>query len=608
MTTSSSSPEPAGALPRAPVVGVKESLVSIDVSQTPVMKNEVGYVLVGKEKLKAEVLRVQGDVADMQVFEDTSGVKVGDPVELSGEMLSVSLGPGLLGQVYDGLQVPLTALAREYGFFLPRGVVVEPLDQEARWEFEPRVSAGATLVAGQVLGATQEGPFEHRIMLPFDEPEPVEVTWLAPAGSRSVTEPIARVRGRGGERELTMTLRWPVRQPIPAAMLKRRLAERLYPNEPITTTQRIIDTFLPIARGGTAAIPGPFGAGKTVLQSLIARRSTIDICIIIACGERAGEVVETIQEYPEMHDPRTGGSLMDRTIIICNTSSMPVAAREASIYTGITIAEYYRQMGYHVLCIADSTSRWAQAMRETSGRMEEIPGEEAYPAYLESSIKNVYERAGLIRTPDDRVGSVTLIGTVSPAGGNFEEPVTQATLSTVKCFLGLSADRAYKRFYPAIDPLISWSRYVDQLEGWFKEHLGDDWVPSVKALHQLLFDGDSVYRMIQVTGEEGITLEDYVTWQKSVLLDMVYLQQDAFDDAAASTPRERQVESFELVKELIDAEYGFKDRDAAREFFTRITGLYKNWNYAAPDSPDHERYQGEIRALAEQHRAGAQPA
>jgi V/A-type H+-transporting ATPase subunit A len=464
---------------------------------------------------------------------------------------------------------------------------------------------GATLVAGQVLGATQEGPFEHRIMVPFDEPEPVEVTWLARPGSRTVTEAVARIRGRGGERELSMTRRWPVRQPIPAAMLRRRVAERLYPIEPITTTQRIIDTFLPIARGGTAAIPGPFGAGKTVLQSLIARRSTIDICIIIACGERAGEVVETIQEYPETEDPRTGGSLMDRTIIICNTSSMPVAAREASIYTGITIAEYYRQMGFHVLCIADSTSRWAQAMRETSGRMEEIPGEEAFPAYLESSIKNVYERAGVIRTPDDRVGSVTLIGTVSPAGGNFEEPVTQATLGTVKCFLGLSADRAYKRFYPAIDPLISWSRYVDQLEGWFKEQLGDDWVPSVKALHQLLFDGDSVARMVQVTGEEGISPEDFVTWQKAVLLDMVYLQQDAFDDVDASMPRERQVESFELVKELIDAEYDFRDRDAAREFFTRITGLYKNWNYSAPDSPDYGRYLEEIRALLEQHRKGA---
>jgi V/A-type H+-transporting ATPase subunit A len=587
---------------------VKESLVSVDVSQIPVMKNEVGYVFVGEERLKAEVLRVQGDVADMQVFEDTNGVRVGDAVELSGEMLSAALGPGLLGQVYDGLQVPIQAIAREHGFFLPRGVVVEPLDQEARWEFEPRVEVGAMLAAGRVLGATQEGPFEHRIMVPFDEPEPVEVTWLARAGSRGVNEPIARVRGRGGERELTMTLRWPVRQPIPAALLQRRLAERLYPTEPITTTQRIIDTFLPIARGGTAAIPGPFGAGKTVLQSLIARRSTIDICIIIACGERAGEVVETIQEYPETEDPRTGGSLMDRTIIICNTSSMPVAAREASIYTGITIAEYYRQMGYQVLCIADSTSRWAQAMRETSGRMEEIPGEEAFPAYLESSIKNVYERAGVIRTADGHEGSVTLIGTVSPAGGNFEEPVTQATLATVKCFLGLSADRAYKRFYPAIDPLISWSRYVDQLEGWFKEHLGDDWVPSVKALHQLLFDGDSVYRMIQVTGEEGISIEDYVRWQKSVLLDMVYLQQDAFDDVDASMPRERQAESFELVKELIDADYDFKDRDAAREFFTHITGLYRNWNYAAQDSPEYERYKGEIRALAQQHRAGADPA
>ncbi len=607
MTTSISSPESRSERPRAPIVSVKESLVSIDVSRTPVMKNEVGYVVLGDERLKAEVLRVQGDTADMQVFEDTNGVKVGDVVELSGEMLAVSLGPGLLGTVFDGLQVPLATLAREHGFFLPRGAVVEPLDQEKRWPFEPRVASGARLVAGQTFGTTREGPFDHGIMVPFDEPEPVDLSWVARAGSYTVSEPVARIRRPNGEeRELTMTRRWPVRRPIPEAMLRRRVVERLYPDEPVTTTQRIIDTFLPIARGGTACIPGPFGAGKTVLQSCIARHSSIDICIIIACGERAGEVVETIMEYPETPDPRTGGSLMDRTIIICNTSSMPVAARESSIYTGITLAEYYRQMGFHVLCIADSTSRWAQAMRETSGRMEEIPGEEAFPAYLESSVKNVYERAGLIQTPEGAVGSVTLIGTVSPAGGNFEEPVTQATLATVKCFLGLSSDRAYKRFYPAIDPLISWSRYVDQLEGWYKQHLGDDWVPSVKSLHQLLFEGDTVQRMMQVTGEEGVTLEDYVKFQKSLLLDMVYLQQDAFDDVDASMPRERQVESFKLVRELIGSDYDFADRDAARDFFTRLTGLYKNWNYASPESPDYARYQQEIRALADAHRVGGE--
>jgi V/A-type H+-transporting ATPase subunit A len=384
-------------------------------------------------------------------------------------------------------------------------------------------------------------------------------------------------------------------------MLQRRIVERLYPMEPITTTQRIIDTFLPIARGGTGCIPGPFGAGKTVLQSCIARHSTIDIVIIIACGERAGEVVETIKEYPETDDPRTGGSLMDRTIIVCNTSSMPVAARESSIYTGLTMAEYYRQMGYHVLCIADSTSRWAQAMRETSGRMEEIPGEEAFPAYLDSSIRNVYERAGLLRTADGEEGSVTLIGTVSPAGGNFEEPVTQATLSTVKTFLGLSSERAYRRFYPAIDPLISWSRYLDQLADWFNDNLGSDWVENVKALQQLLVEGDGIYRMMQVTGEEGISLEDYVKWQKSVLLDMVYLQQDAFDAVDATMSRERQVESFGFLKQLIDTNYGFEDRDAARDFFTQLTSLYKNWNYSPVDSNDYTRFRDEISALADQY-------
>ena len=442
-------------------------------------------------------------------------------------------------------------------------------------------------------------------MIPFREQEQVEVMWIQ-QGSFTVDTPVARIRTADGtEQELTLFQKWPVRRPIPEVMMRKRRVERLYPGRPMTTTIRIIDTFFPIALGGTACIPGPFGAGKTVLQSLISRYSTVDIVIVTACGERAGEVVETIKEFPETKDPRTGGSLMDRTIIVCNTSSMPVAARESSIYTGVTLGEYYRQMGYHVLVIADSTSRWAQAMRETSGRMEEIPGEEAYPAYLDSAIKNVYERAGVLRCPDDSVGSLTMIGTVSPAGGNFEEPVTQATLSTVKTFLGLSYDRAYKRFYPAIDPLISWSRYLDQLKDWFGENLDASWVEDVKAMRELLVRGDSIYQMMQVTGEEGISLEDFIQWQKATLLDMVFLQQDAFDEVDASMPLDRQLESFHLAKSLIQQEYRFKDKDEARRMFTQITGLYKNLNYSADTSSEYQRYRREIEEMAEQFSVNA---
>ncbi len=582
----------------ARVLSVRESLVSIDTGGKGIKKNEVGFICVGQERLMAEVLRVHGNTADMQVFEDTRGVRVGDPVEMSDQMLSVFLGPGLLGQVFDGLQNPLAILARDHGFFLPRGVDVFPLDQEKKWAFTPTVSMGDKLVAGQAIGTVQEGLLSHKIMIPFNEPEAVEVTWIQ-QGRFTVDKAIARIQAPGGtERELTMVQSWPVRRPIPEAMIRRRYAERLYPTEPMTTTTRIIDTFFPIARGGMACIPGPFGAGKTVLQSLISRFSTVDIVIVTACGERAGEVVETIKEFPETKDPRTGGSLMDRTIIICNTSSMPVAARESSMYTGITLGEYYRQMGYNVLMIADSTSRWAQAMRETSGRMEEIPGEEAFPAYLDSSIKSIYERAGVIKCPDQSIGSLTMIGTVSPAGGNFEEPVTQATLATVKTFLGLSYDRAYKRFYPAIDPLISWSRYLDQLKDWFTENFGAEWASDVKAMQELFHRGDSIYQMMQVTGEEGISIEDYILWQKATLLDMVFLQQDAFDAVDASMSLERQQKSFQFLKELIETEYRFKDKDDTRDFFTRITGAYKNLNYSPEESPDYERYRQEIEKLA----------
>jgi V/A-type H+-transporting ATPase subunit A len=599
----------------ARVVAVQESLATIEAGweggqRRLLKKNEVVLIMPRRpapdgrqERLKAEVLRVRGDLADLQVFEDTRAIAIGDPVEQTGEMLSVILGPGLLGQVFDGLQSPLDKVALEHGVFLPRGVDIPPLDRERRWSFVPAVQHGARLKAGGLLGTVAEGRFTHKIMVPFDQAGEVEVTWIQ-EGSLTLDTPVARIRdAQGRERSLDLRQRWPVRRPLTEQMLRERTTERLYPHEPMTTTMRIVDTFFPVARGGTACIPGPFGAGKTVLQHALAKHSDVDIVVVVACGERAGEVVETIQEFPRISDPHTGGSLMDRTLIICNTSSMPVAAREASIYTGITIGEYYRQMGYHVLLLADSTSRWAQAMRETSGRLEEIPGEEAFPAYLESAIRSVYERAGLIRTGDGSTGSLTMIGTVSPAGGNFEEPVTQGTLSTVKSFLGLSYDRAYRRFYPAIDPLISWSRYLEQLSAWYAQHLDPSWTERVEALKELLGRGDAVQQMMQVTGEEGITTEDYVIYQKALFLDMVFLQQDAFDPVDASVPMARQQLVLERVWEVVERSDSYPDKEAVRHHFNRLTGLFKNFHYSPPDSPDYQRLLSEIDALT---RAGGQ--
>jgi V/A-type H+-transporting ATPase subunit A len=581
----------------AKVQQVMGNIVVIE-TDIPMRKNEVAYVCVGDQRLKAESLRVQGITADLQVFEETQGVRVGDRVELTGQMLSVTLGPGLLGSVFDGLQSPLFKLAERDGYFLLRGKYIDPLDRNARWAFTPTRQVGERLRAGDTIGTVPEKRFTHKIMIPFDEPGEVELLSIR-EGELTLEQAVARIRDdRGQERDLPLLRHWPVRIPLPERLIRRRLSERQYPSQLLSTTQRIIDTFFPIALGGTACIPGPFGAGKTILQGLIARYSSADIVIQIACGERAGEVVETIHDFSKMQDPRTGTPLMDRTVIICNTSSMPVAAREASLFTGITLGEYYRQMGYHVLLIADSTSRWAQAMRETSGRLEEIPGEEAYPAYLDSSIKGIYERAGLLRSNDGSLGSLTMIGTVSPAGGNFEEPVTQSTLGAVKTFLGLSYDRAYKRYYPAIDPLISWSRYLKQLQPHLEENLEPGWVEAVARMEKLLQDGDAVHKMMQVTGEEGITLEDYITYEKSVFLDMVYLQQDAFDPVDVAMPLERQKESFRLVRQLIDRGYNFPSKEQVRDFFTRLTGLYKNLNYSARDSADHADYLRKIEELA----------
>jgi V/A-type H+-transporting ATPase subunit A len=589
----------------AVVSAIQEGVVRIEKSGSrPLIKNEIIYICpksksgqTQQEKIMAEILHVKGNTAVAQVFEETGGISVGDIVEQTGEMLSVTLGPGLLGMIYDGLQNPLLNFANKYGFFLPRGVREQSIDMSKKWVFTATVRKGDIVNGGQVLGVVQEGRLEHRIMVPFDMGYEMRVDWIQ-QGTFTIDTPVARLTdSKNNAHDVPMMQRWPVRHSIGQRLLKEGLSQREYPDRPMITTLRLIDTFFPIARGGTACIPGPFGAGKTILQNLISRYSDVDIVIIVACGERAGEVVETITEFPNLIDPKTGGTLMDHTIIICNTSSMPVAAREASIYTGISLGEYYRQMGYNVLLIADSTSRWAQAMRETSGRMEEIPGEEGYPAYLDSSIRSLYERAGIIRNSDNKVGSLTIVGTVSPAGGNFEEPVTQSTLSAVKTFLGLSYDRAYKRYYPAVDPLISWSRYLEQLQSWYETNMEPTWTTKVSRISELLKQGHEINNMMQVTGEEGITMEDYITYHKSLMFDMIYLQQDAYDPVDVSVPVERQKILFNLLYDLVMAENKFTDKNEARNFFIKLTGILKNMNYSQLNTNEYNKYYNQVAEM-----------
>lgn len=589
----------------ARVIAIQEGIVHIQQKGSkPIIKNEIIYICPKNQEksipqhIMAEILHVKDDTAIAQVFEETSGIAIGDRVEQSGEQLSVTLGPGLLGMIYDGLQNPLINFANKYGFFLPRGVREYSIDPQRKWAFSASVRSGDIVHAGSILGVVQEGRFTHKIMVPFDMGKNIKVEWVQ-QGTFSADTPIAKlIDSENNAREVSMLQKWPVRISIAQSLMKNNLAERLYPSEPMITTLRLIDTFFPIARGGTACIPGPFGAGKTVLQNLMARYCDVDIVIIVACGERAGEVVETITDFPKLIDPKMGGTLMDRTIIVCNTSSMPVAAREASIYTGITLGEYYRQMGFNVLLIADSTSRWAQAMRETSGRMEEIPGEEGFPAYLDSSIRGLYERAGLFCCSDQTIGSLTIVGTVSPAGGNFEEPVTQSTLSAVKTFLGLSYDRAYKRYYPAVDPLISWSRYFEQLKPWFERNLGLTWITKVVEVTRLLHQGQEVFNMMQVTGEEGITMKDYIVYLKSQMFDMAYLQQDAYDPTDVSVPMDRQKEFFNLLFDIITKEFEFTKKEEAHHFFMKLNGLLKNLNYSPLNSDGYSNYYNSVIQLA----------
>lgn len=592
----------------AHVVRINGEVLTIEAANDSVafVKNEVVFVIPSREgmtheRLKGEILRVKGRRADIQVFEETRGVAIGDGVDLTHEQLSVTLAPGVLSQIYDGLQNPLEVIAENSGYFLPRGMDVPSVDMKKKWHFTASVSSGAKLRAGDVIGTVPEGRFTHKIFAPFDMNGTAEVEWIE-EGTFTVDEKICRIKLENGQtRELNMMQKWPVRKPVPQKMLEQHDTVREFPAEPLSTSVRIIDTFFPIARGGTACTPGPFGSGKTVIQHTLSKYSDVDIVIVVACGERAGEVVETIVEFPHLDDPKTGGTLMDRTIIICNTSSMPVAAREASIYTGLTLGEYYRQMGYDVLLLADSTSRWAQAMRETSGRLEEIPGEEAFPAYLDSAIRSLYERSGLIKTNSKEQGALTIVGAVSPAGGNFEEPVTQSTLRTVKCFLGLSAARAGKRFYPSIDPLISWSRYHDGLKDWFDENIAPGFTARVERMYELIRTSDKIYQMMQVTGEEGISMEDFITYNKGFYIDMVYLQQNAFDKYDCTCPTERQKEHLELLDVVLQAEFDFDDKDEAKRFFNKATSAYRNMSYSEFRGADYKKFAKEVRDLVATH-------
>jgi len=559
------------------VTGVNGNMVTV-VFDGDILLNEVGYILIGEERLKSEVIRISGNSASMQVFEMTNGVKVGDSVEFTGELLSVELGPGLLTQIYDGLQNPLPELAAQCGFFLQRGVYLQAIP-DADWEFTPVVKKGDTVSPGEALGTVPEGIFTHKIMVPFGFSDgPWKVVSIVEKGSYHVRSEVAVLEDEKGKKEsVSMVFTWPIKRPI------TRYKERLKPTEPMITQVRIIDTFLPVAKGGTYCIPGPFGAGKTVLQQMTSRNADVDIVIVAACGERAGEVVETLKEFPELIDPKTGKTLMERTTIICNTSSMPVAAREASVYTAVTIGEYYRQMGLDVLLLADSTSRWAQAMREMSGRLEEIPGEEAFPAYLESTIASFYERAGIVRLKDGSTGSVTIGGTVSPAGGNFEEPVTQATLKVVGAFHGLSRERSDARKYPAIHPLDSWTKYSSVINQ-----------DKVSYARSILFRGNEVSQMMKVVGEEGTSLDDYTTYLKSDLLDSVYLQQNSFDPVDFAAPIERQQIVFDLLFEVLASELSLEDKKEARSFINEMRQAFIDWNNTPQDSERFGQYKDEI--------------
>ena len=557
----------------------------------PVGQNEICHVYCGDVRMMAEVIKVVGDEAYVQVYDSTRGLKIGDKVEFEGHMLEATLAPGLLSRNYDGLQNDLEKMD---GLFINRGSITDPIDFDAKWAFTPLAKAGDKVSAGAWLGEVKEQWVMHKIMVPFVMQGNYTVKSVVAAGEYKVTDTIAVVvDSDNNEYNITMVQKWPVKQAI------RCFTDKPRPSRVMETGVRAIDTFNPLAEGGTGFIPGPFGAGKTVLQHAISKQAEADVIIIVACGERANEVVEIFAEFPELVDPRTGHKLMERTIIICNTSNMPVAAREASVYTGMTIGEYYRSMGLKVLVMADSTSRWAQALREMSNRLEELPGQDAFPMDLSAVISNFYSRAGLVKLNNGATGSVTFLGTVSPAGGNLKEPVTESTKKAARCFYALSQGRADSKRYPAIDPLDSYSKYLEYPEvvEYLDEHIEKNWVESVYAGKTVMQRGKEANDQINILGDDGVPVEYHERFWKSELLDSVILQQDAFDVIDANCPIERQKMMYNMVLDICRKSFDFAVFDECSKFFKDLIYLFRQMNYSEWKSEQFENFRSQIEAL-----------
>ena len=569
------------------VNGIISNIVIVK-ADGPVGQNEICYVWTGDTKMMAEVIKVIGDAAYVQVFDSTRGLKIGDRVEFEGHMLEVTLAPGLLSRNYDGLQNDLEKMD---GLFIARGSITDPVDYDAEWEFSPLAKAGDKVTAASWLGEVKELWVMHKIMVPFTMTDSYTVKSVAEAGKYKITDTMAVLTdAEGRDHEVTMVQKWPVKQAV------RCYTEKPRPSRIMETGVRPIDTFNPMAEGGTGFIPGPFGAGKTVLQHAISKQADADVIIMVACGERANEVVEIFKEFPELIDPHTGHTLMERTIIICNTSNMPVAAREASVYTGMTIGEYYRSMGLKVLVMADSTSRWAQALREMSNRLEELPGQDAFPMDLSAIISNFYSRAGLVKLVGGQTGSVTFLGTVSPAGGNLKEPVTDSTKKAARCFYALSQGRADSKRYPAIDPLESYSKYLEypEIREYLDEHIEKDWVDLVYAGKTIVQRGKEANDQINILGDDGVPVEYHERFWKSELIDFVILQQDAFDDIDANCPMERQQMMYKMVLGICNQEFAFADFEACSQFFKGLINLFRQMNYSEWKSEKFEGYRKQI--------------
>ena len=555
-----------------------------------VSQNEICHVYCGDTRMMAEVIKVIGDDAYVQVYDSTRGLKIGDKVEFEGHMLEATLAPGLLSRNYDGLQNDLEKMD---GLFINRGSITDPIDFDAKWAFTPLAKAGDKVSAGAWLGEVKEQWVMHKIMVPFVMQGNYTVKSVVAAGEYKVTDTIAVVvDSDNNEYNITMVQKWPVKQAI------RCFTEKPRPLRVMETGVRAIDTFNPLAEGGTGFIPGPFGAGKTVLQHAISKQADADVIIIVACGERANEVVEIFAEFPELVDPRTGHKLMERTIIICNTSNMPVAAREASVYTGMTIGEYYRSMGLKVLVMADSTSRWAQALREMSIRLEELPGQDAFPMDLSAVISNFYARAGLVKLNNGATGSVTFLGTVSPAGGNLKEPVTESTKKAARCFYALSQSRADSKRYPAIDPLDSYSKYLEypEIREYLDEHIERNWVDAVYEGKTIVQRGKEANDQINILGDDGVPVEYHERFWKSELLDSVILQQDAFDDIDANCPIERQKLMYNMVLDICRKSYDLADFEDCSKFFKELIYLFRQMNYSQWQSEQFYGFKSKIEA------------